>query len=75
MQAALARRITEEATMINDQVERIARFIKSHPGFYVSHNEHGVTLQIEVLHTVTRETWIETLSVWSMAGAREALCY
>jgi hypothetical protein len=56
-------------------VERVANFVKSHPGFYVSHNNRGVILQIECLDVDTRERWVEYQSVWSIRGAREALGY
>jgi hypothetical protein len=57
------------------QIERVARFIQSHPGFYVSHNERGATLQIEVVQLNTGARWTEFQTVWSVRGAREALGY
>lgn len=51
------------------QIERVARFVQSHPGFYVSHNERGVTLQIEAVQVSTGERWTEYQTVWSVAPA------
>jgi hypothetical protein len=56
-------------------MEHVARFVQSHPGFYVTHNDRGVTLAIEVLNTRTGERWIELQTVWSIRGARIALGY
>jgi len=56
-------------------IERVARFVQSHPGFYVSHNARGVTLQIEMVQVSTGEQWTEYQTVWSIVGAREALGY
>lgn len=59
---------------MNPQIERVACFVQSHPGFYVTHNDRGVTLQIEVLDR-DGSTWHEYASVWSIAGARKVLGY
>jgi hypothetical protein len=55
-------------------MERVANFVKSHPGFYVSHNDRGVTLRIEAIDR-NGERWFEYQTVWSIRGAREALGY
>jgi len=55
-------------------MDRLANWSKSHPGFYVSHNERGVTLQIEVIDR-DGNLEIETLSVWNIEGARISLGY
>ena len=55
-------------------IQRVVQFVQSHPGFYCSHDDHGVVLQIEAVDR-SGDRWTEYMSVWSIAGAREALGY
>ena len=54
--------------------ERIARFVRSHEGFYVGHDGHGVVIAIDVIDR-DGSRWTEYQTVLTMAGAREALGY
>jgi len=55
------------------ELARIARFVRAHPGHYAGHHSRGVVIQIEAIQD--GEMWIEYQTVWTMEGAREALGY
>lgn len=59
----------------SEQIERVARFVGSHPGFYAGHNGRGVVIQVESVQVDTGEQWTEYCSVWSIRGARDVLGY
>jgi len=63
------------------KIERLARFIRSHPGFYICHHARGVVVAVECVQVddtpqIPKGTeWSEYQTVLTMAGAREALGY
>lgn len=58
-----------------NNIEAIARFVRSHPGFYVSHNDRGVVAVGECVDVNTGEQWSEYLTLLTMQGARDWLGY
>jgi hypothetical protein len=55
--------------------DKLVAWIKSHPGFYVSHDADSVTLQIEWINTITGERGIDYEIVHNITEARTALGY
>lgn len=58
---------------MKNEVDRIAKFVRSHPGFYVSHDDRGVVAQVDCVDAEGEYREYATLT--TMQAARDWLGY
>lgn len=56
------------------QIDKVARFVQTHPGFYVSHDERIVTIAVGVIER-NGLAWTQYFTASTMKEARDVLGY